>query len=118
MSFTTKSGANHLRVYTRTLEFTNERAKAESNLASVDLLFSNAMQKMSAFTIDNEVCTAQYRSRAMETMISANQLAPSASYTRHAGMVQQFSKDLRSEEMNDEEAEAMFSGKKATRKEN
>ena len=111
-----KDGAKYIRVYNKTLDFTTERSTVESNLTSVDMVFSNAMQKISHFAVANNVATAQYRTKALDNWIVGNNFGEREAYKQSASAVKSMSKQQRSEELSDQQAEMFYKAKKVTRK--
>jgi hypothetical protein len=116
ITYTAMDGTRSMRVYTKTQEFTQDRKKAESNIASKDLIFSNAAQKISHLTIENSVASAQYRSKALDQFAHVNLMSMPSAYEKKARLVKGFSKNQRYEEMDDMASEEMYSGKKMNRK--
>ena len=110
-----KDGAKYIRVYNKTLDFTTERSTVESNLTSVDMVFSNAMQKISHFAMANNVATAQYRTKALDSWIVCNSYE-CMSYNESASAIKLMSKQQQSRELSDQQAEMLFKAKKATSK--
>lgn len=116
ISYTTSDGARALRVYTKKQRFTTDRKKAESNLVSKSMIYSNAAQKMSYQVMSNNICVAKYRQKQVTNMNQNNAWTSPQAYATKAAIVQRVSKSTKAEDMNDEEAEEMYSGKKINRK--
>lgn len=115
ITYTSLDGSKSLRVYSKHQEFTKDREVAEKNVASNDLVFSNATQKMTHLTIENSVASAQYRAKALDNYASKNAMAMPSSYLKKANLVKGFSKSQRYDEMDDIASEEMYKGKKQSR---
>lgn len=116
ISYTTMDGAKAIRVYTKLQEFTSERQVAEQNVQSSDLIFSNAVQKMSYQVMSSNVGAAKYREAAMNNLQMRCNFAMPAAYTSNSSAVRNISKSTKAEDLCDDFAEEMYSGKKMNRK--
>ena len=114
ISYTTPDGAKALRVYTKIQKFTGNRDEAEKNLAQ-DLIYSNAMQKMSYQVLTNNVNVAKYRQKQMRNLELKNRWTTPAAYQSNISMVKKMKKSTRAEDLSDTTAEEMYSGKKMNR---
>ena len=116
ITYTTIEGAKALRVFTKMQKFTKDRKKAEKNLISQSVVYSNAMQKMSYQVMSNNVGVAKYRQKILKNFELANDLSSPKGYLSSANVVRNMSKSSRAEDLDDFAAEEMYSGKKMNRK--
>lgn len=113
--YTAPDGSKAVRVYTKLQEFTKDREQAEANMVQREILFANAAQKASYFTLESNVKAAKYKHQTNMNMAQRRNLAIPQMMQQQQMMVMQMSSSSRAEEMNDMVSNAMYANKKITR---
>ena len=104
------------RVYTKLQEFTKDRKQAEVNLLDQNLIWSNAVQKISNFALDSNMKAAKYKEKLQSKMANQNNWAMPQVYQQQQQRVQMSSSSARASEMNDFAANEFHAAKKMNRK--
>ena len=68
ISYTTQDGTKAIRVYTKELEFTTDRTKAERSIIAEDIVLTHHSQKMSKQYLDFNVYSSKVRNMAANNM--------------------------------------------------
>ena len=113
--YTAPDGSKAVRVYTKVQEFTKNREQAESNMLQREILFANAAQKASHFTLESNVKAAKYKHQTHMNMALRRNMAIPQAVQQQQQMLMNLSSSSRAEEMNDMVSNAMYANKKITR---
>ncbi len=117
ITYTAPDGSRAVRVYTKVQKFTRDRAEAEKNLQSEDIIWSNAAQKMSNLVLTSNVVASKVRSKQMKKyQIRSNLNAAPVEFMAQACIIGNMDDMQRVSELRDEDASALYKAKKINRK--
>ena len=114
ISYTAKDGSKAVRVYTKIQKFTTDRKEAEKNLEQ-DLLWMNAAQKMSSHFLSDNAVVSKYKCRQMKNYQVRRQAKAPTEFMQQQQMVDESSKHRKLNELDDLQAQQMYSGRKMNR---
>lgn len=116
ITYVDQTGAKALRVYTKVQEFTKDRHQVERNLLDQNLIWSNAVQKISNYALDSNMKAAKYKEKLQTKMAYERNWAMPQMYQMQQQQVQASSSSTRAREMNDMDANMFHAAKKMNRK--
>jgi hypothetical protein len=113
--YETPNGLKAMKVVTKLQKFTKSREKAENNLLSKELLFSNAFQKISRHVLNSNIRFAKHKANALHKFVTQNNIHLPFCYNKTMNFVRNINETKKASELDDIEAQILFSHAKASR---
>jgi len=108
ITYTIQDGTKALRVYTKMLEFTTDRAEAERNIIEDGILLSHNAQFMSKQLLQDYCCSSKHRNITTRTLMARNNMHAPMEYQRFSDKLEKTSKYKKSKDMQDQEAQDTY----------
>jgi hypothetical protein len=108
ITYTTQDGTKALRVYTKMLEFTTDRAEAERNIIEDGILLSHNAQFMSKQLLQDYCCSSKHRNTTTKNLMARNKMTAPKEYLQFSDTLEKISKHKKSKDMQDQEAQDTY----------
>ena len=115
ITYTTRDGTKAVRVYTKELEFTTDREKAESNITSEAIVLTHHGQMMSKQYLDYNVFQSKCRSHAADLLYKRAHITAPSAYNNYSDQIKNTSKYASSKQYADRQTNDSYLFSKMSR---